>query len=46
MKTAELGNKIECPNCGTKYYDLGRPEPRCPKCGADQTGETADEEEE
>lgn len=29
----DLGNKHECPNCGTKFYDLGKAEPICPKCG-------------
>ena len=29
----ELGNKFECAECGTKFYDLGKPEPACPKCG-------------
>ena len=44
MKTGELGTKIECPACGTKYYDLGRPEPRCglfdqrAACGAQRDG--------
>ena len=40
MKTAaELGNKHECPNCGVKYYDLGKADPLCPKCGATVEGE-------
>jgi|CXWL01.1.fsa_nt_gi uncharacterized protein (TIGR02300 family) len=30
----DLGTKYECSNCGTKFYDLGKPEPICPKCGA------------
>lgn len=29
----DLGTKYECSNCGTKFYDLGKPEPICPKCG-------------
>jgi uncharacterized protein (TIGR02300 family) len=29
----DLGNKHECPSCGTKFYDLGKAEPICPKCG-------------
>lgn len=29
----ELGKKHDCPSCGTKFYDLGKPEPICPKCG-------------
>lgn len=29
----DLGTKYECSNCGTKFYDLGKPEPLCPKCG-------------
>lgn len=32
----ELGNKYECFNCGAKFYDLGKPDPLCPKCGANQ----------
>src|SRR5205814_2310918 len=31
-----LGEKYVCYSCGAKFYDLGKPEPRCPKCGADQ----------
>jgi hypothetical protein len=31
-----LGEKYVCFSCGSKFYDLGKPEPRCPKCGADQ----------
>jgi uncharacterized protein (TIGR02300 family) len=32
----ELGNKHECLGCGTKFYDLGKNQTVCPKCGADQ----------
>jgi uncharacterized protein (TIGR02300 family) len=32
----DLGAKHLCFNCGTKFYDLRKPEPICPKCGADQ----------
>lgn len=32
----DLGKKYSCYNCGTKFYDLGKPVPLCPKCGADQ----------
>lgn len=32
----ELGNKWECFSCGVKFYDLGRNEAICPKCGANQ----------
>lgn len=32
----ELGKKFECYNCRTKFYNLGRPEAICPKCGANQ----------
>ena len=31
----DLGTKYECAECGTKFYDLGKPEPLCPKCGTD-----------
>jgi uncharacterized protein (TIGR02300 family) len=32
----KLGNRYQCFQCGLKFYDLNRPEPLCPKCGADQ----------
>ena len=32
----DLGTKYECVECGAKFYDLGKPEPICPKCGTDQ----------
>ncbi|NOZ85842.1 MAG: TIGR02300 family protein [Deltaproteobacteria bacterium] len=32
----KLGKKYICYSCGGKFYDLGRPEPICPKCGANQ----------
>lgn len=31
-----LGRKYSCYSCHTKFYDLGKPTPLCPKCGADQ----------
>ena len=34
MAKPELGTKRECPECGAKYYDLGRSPCVCPKCGA------------
>ena len=33
---ANLGRKYTCYSCHTKFYDLGKPVPLCPKCGADQ----------
>ncbi len=33
MAKADLGTKRLCPNCGTRYYDLGKSPPVCPKCG-------------
>ena len=36
MPELKLGTKHDCYNCGTKFYDLGKPEPICPKCGANQ----------
>ena len=32
----DLGKKYTCYSCHTKFYDLGKPIPTCPKCGADQ----------
>ncbi len=36
MPAKELGTKHTCFKCGTKFYDMKKPEPICPKCGADQ----------
>ncbi|MFN0061114.1 MAG: TIGR02300 family protein [Myxococcaceae bacterium] len=36
MAAKDLGAKFICFKCSTKFYDLKRPEPVCPKCGADQ----------
>ncbi|HMV66429.1 MAG TPA: FYDLN acid domain-containing protein [Myxococcota bacterium] len=33
---SKLGTRYACFQCGTKFYDLNRPEPTCPDCGADQ----------
>jgi hypothetical protein len=33
---ANLGTKYTCFKCGSKFYDLKKPVPLCPKCGADQ----------
>lgn len=32
----DLGNKHECFSCGAKFYDLGKSDAICPKCGANQ----------
>lgn len=32
MAKAALGDKQICPNCGAKFYDLGRRPAACPKC--------------
>jgi len=31
---AEWGTKRICSECGTRYYDMRRDPPKCPKCGA------------
>jgi hypothetical protein len=33
---SKLGTRYHCFQCNTKFYDLNRPDPLCPKCGADQ----------
>ena len=35
MDKAELGNKHICSSCGTKFYDLNKEIPTCPKCGTE-----------
>jgi predicted nucleic acid-binding Zn-ribbon protein len=37
----KLGQRFTCFQCGTKFYDLNRPTPTCPECGADQNGAPA-----
>lgn len=37
LDKSKLGQRYICHECGTKYYDLNRPEPRCPECDADPT---------
>lgn len=32
----DLGTRYVCWNCSTRFYDLKKPAPICPKCGADQ----------
>ena len=36
MPAKDLGAKYVCFKCGTKFYDMKRPDPVCPKCGANQ----------
>lgn len=33
---ANMGKKWTCFSCNTKFYDFGKPESMCPKCGANQ----------
>jgi uncharacterized protein (TIGR02300 family) len=41
MPAKDLGTKHTCFKCSTKFYDLKKPEPLCPKCGADQRASPA-----
>ncbi|XXF76580.1 TIGR02300 family protein [Myxococcaceae bacterium GXIMD 01537] len=36
MPAKDLGTKYTCFKCGSKFYDLKKPDPLCPKCGANQ----------
>ena len=36
LDKARLGARYTCFTCGTKFYDLNKPVPTCPECGADQ----------
>lgn len=40
MAKADLGTKRTCPNCGAKFYDLGRQPALCPKCSTEFDPET------
>lgn len=33
MAKPELGNKHQCQNCGTKFFDFNKIPSTCPKCG-------------
>ncbi len=35
-RKARLGERWVCFSCTAKFYDLNKPEPLCPKCGANQ----------
>jgi len=39
LSVVDLGTRYKCYKCGTKFYDLGRPQPLCPSCGEDQNNE-------
>jgi hypothetical protein len=36
LDKASLGTRFSCFQCGSKFYDLNKPDPLCPTCGADQ----------
>jgi hypothetical protein len=31
---SKFGKKFTCWKCSTKFYDLNKPQAKCPKCGA------------
>ena len=33
---SKLGSRHTCYECNAKFYDLNKPEPICPSCGANQ----------
>jgi uncharacterized protein (TIGR02300 family) len=39
MVKPELGTKRTCVSCATRFYDLGKTTPSCPKCGTEQPPE-------
>lgn len=39
----DLGKKYECFHCHTKFYNLGKPDAICPKCGANQKTAKSDD---
>jgi uncharacterized protein (TIGR02300 family) len=41
LSLEDLGTRYKCYKCGTKFYDLSRPEPLCPSCGVNQNDDEA-----
>lgn len=41
MAAKDMGTKYTCFKCQTKFYDLKKPDPLCPKCGSDQRNSPA-----
>ncbi|MBI5179028.1 MAG: TIGR02300 family protein [Nitrospinae bacterium] len=37
MVKPEWGTRYICYKCSARFYDMNKPAPICPKCGADQT---------
>lgn len=37
MSASPRGSKHVCSDCACKYYDLGKKDARCPKCGGAPT---------
>jgi uncharacterized protein (TIGR02300 family) len=46
MPAKDLGTKFTCFKCSTKFYDMKKPDPVCPKCGADQRDSPANRPQE
>ena len=42
LAVSKFGKKFTCWSCGTKFYDLNKPQPSCPKCGEDPNAAPAD----
>ena len=36
---SKYGKKFTCWQCSTKYYDLGKSNPKCPKCGSEPSSD-------
>jgi hypothetical protein len=41
-RRSNLGTRRFCSSCSTKYYDLGKEDPSCPRCGAPADNDDAD----
>ncbi|MBI5496895.1 MAG: FYDLN acid domain-containing protein [Deltaproteobacteria bacterium] len=41
MNHPKFGTKYTCFSCATKFYDMKKPDPRCPKCGSDPKDDPA-----